>query len=1171
LSTNWTSDQWNAINARGGSLLVSAAAGSGKTAVLVERVIGRILDDVPPVDIDRLLVVTFSKASAAEMRSRVAKRIRERLKTTPDDPHLLRQQMLLNTARISTIHSFCYELVRQNFAQLGLSHDLRIGDNQELDLLLRGALQDVLARRYAQQDDSGFFDLVELVSGSRNDREMEKLVESLYHFLRSHPFYRDWIEEKRGYYNPAVPIEQSEWGKIIMDYAADGLAYSQGLLSSALYIMDEPMYQVYAETFIAEFNGLMYASEVAQNGSWDQLRQALDDICFGRLPALRGYTDGNRKNMVLDCRNQVKKIVKELREKRFCASAQQHAQDIAFLAPRISALFDTVLELDERYQAVKQERHVLDYSDLEHMALQLLVNRENGQLEKTELAQQLSQQLEEILVDEYQDTNAVQEMIFATLSRDQQNLFFVGDIKQSIYRFRQAMPELFIDRKEHSCDFDGKNFPACINLDRNFRSRSAVTETVNYLFRMLMSKKVGEIEYNHSEELVCGASYPEDIFNHCITEFHLIKTDKTKEEPRLTEAKYTAAYVHSLLQSKMPVGRGDQHAIRPEDICILLRSHKNRASDYAEALAEYQVPAWANVEEGFLESEEIAATLALLQAVDNPLLDMSVTHAMMSPIFGFTADQVAQVRSKNKYGSMYQAVQAAAEGGNVGCIKFLEVLEDLRHHSAWESAERVIRRLYEKTNFLRIAQVMPAGKLRCQNLRLLADYAAEYEAKGFRGVSGFLGFINHLKQQEGDLAPASASAGGAVTIRSIHSSKGLEYPVVILADMDKQLNRQDVRKNTQIHSRLGFACKRRDSQRMIQFTTVPLEAVRIEAEREQLSEELRILYVALTRAQEKLVLMSAVENPESKLKNRAVSICEGVVLPWAVQHSDDYFDWVLSAVMWHADGELLRDRAGVFSDYSAGKAGTFKVVFSDWEEQPLPQKKQEFVLGAADPAMVTRFAQNTAFRYPYAEESVTPSKFSVSQLSHQGSSDLFCAARPAFMNQKGMTAAQKGSATHHFMQYADYDRAAVSVEQELQRLVELGFIDAKQAQAVDCAAIGRFFGSDMALRMKQAPKLLREIRFMGELTARDLSPYTDKVKGSEPVLLKGVADCVLLEQDGAVVLDYKTDRVNTPEELVERYSGQLTLYARMLKEYLGCPVKECWIYSFALGKALRVC
>ncbi|MBP0963351.1 MAG: UvrD-helicase domain-containing protein, partial [Oscillospiraceae bacterium] len=339
MSNNWTPDQLNAIQARGGSLLVSAAAGSGKTAVLVERVIGRILDDNPPVDIDRLLVVTFSKASAAEMRSRVAKRIRERLKVTPDDPHLLRQQMLLDTARISTIHSFCYELVRQNFAQLGLSHDVRIGDQQELNLLQRGALQDVLARRYAAQDDSGFLDLVELVSSSRNDREMEKLVDKLYGFLRSHPFYHQWIEEKRAYYDPSVPIEQTEWGKIIMEYTADGLAYAQGLMSAAIDMMDEPMAASYASTYTSELHSLISASETAQRGNWDQLRKALDDITFVRLPSLRGYTDENRKSFVSGCRSKVKDLIGDLREKRLCASAQQHSEDVAFLAPRISALF----------------------------------------------------------------------------------------------------------------------------------------------------------------------------------------------------------------------------------------------------------------------------------------------------------------------------------------------------------------------------------------------------------------------------------------------------------------------------------------------------------------------------------------------------------------------------------------------------------------------------------------------------------------------------------------------------------------------------------------------------------------------------------------------------------------------------------------------------------------
>ncbi len=1009
MSKNWTPDQWNAIAARGGSLLVSAAAGSGKTAVLVERVIRRILDDRPPVDIDRLLVVTFSKASAAEMRSRVGRRIRERLQENPDDRHLLRQQMLLENARISTIHSFCFDLIRQNFAQLGLNYDVRIGDDQELKLLRRRALQQVLARRYAQKDESGFLELVELVSGSRNDLEMEKLVERLYDFLRSHPFYEDWLEEKKGYYDPSVPVEESEWGKIILGYAREGLGYAVELLQAAVSAMDEQMFGAYGGIYHEDINKVNGLLQVVETGEWDKIIEALRDFSFGRLPALKNYLDESRKGYVNDCRNEVKKLVEELKTKRFCASAAQHADDIAFFAPRIHALFDTVMELDREYEKAKRERSVLDYSDLEHMALRLLVKREGEDISKTELALRLSGQLDEILVDEYQDTNSVQEMLFITLSRNQENLFFVGDVKQSIYRFRQAMPELFIRRKNNSFDYDGKRFPACICLDRNFRSRPAVTDAVNYFFRMLMSERVGEIRYDQSEELVCGATFPEDEQNRCVAELHIIKTDKEKKASRQTEAEYVAAYIRDLLESRMLVGgEEDRHPIRPEDICILLRSHKNRAVDYVDALAEHRIPGWASVEERFLESEEISSVLAMLQAVDNPLLDLPLTQALMSPIFAMSADDVAQIRACDKQGSMYHALQLSAQKGNEAGRRFLDVLEDLRRHAAWEGADRVILRLYDKTNFLRIARVMPLGRLRRDNLRLLVNYAAQYEERGFRGVSGFLGFVNRLRQQEGDLAPASAAANGAVTIRSIHSSKGLEYPVVILADMDKRLNRQDVRQSTQIHSRLGFACNRRDNDRMIQFATVPLEAVRIEAEREQLSEELRILYVALTRAKEKLVMMAAMENPERTLRGCSAVIADNAVLPWAVRRAQSSFEWIASAMLWHPDGISLRRCAGLYSDHSVGKTGLFRVVFSDEQQCAVQAKRKDvFRFEPADPLLVKRFEANAAYRYPYLEESLSPSKFSVSQLSHRQSGESFCTTRPAFMNEQGMTAAQK--------------------------------------------------------------------------------------------------------------------------------------------------------------------
>jgi len=399
------------------------------------------------------------------------------------------------------------------------------------------------------------------------------------------------------------------------------------------------------------------------------------------------------------------------------------------------------------------------------------------------------------------------------------------------------------------------------------------------------------------------------------------------------------------------------------------------------------------------------------------------------------------------------------------------------------------------------------------------------------------------------------------------SSAGLR---VILA-AQKQMNRQDVRSNTQIHSSLGFACKRRDNNRMIQYTTVPLEAVRIEAEREQLSEELRVLYVALTRAKEKLVLVAASEDPLKKASRRAVSTINNAIAPWAVRRAGSYLDWIISALLWHCDGQELVKKAGLFSPRSFGTPGIFKVILDEGVKPSQQQNKNELQFAPPDAALLAQIEANSAFSYPFMEESLSPSKFAVSQLTHQQSEDYFCAVRPAFMNEQGMTSAQKGSATHKFMQFADYTAAQQSMEKELQRLVERAFLSAKEAEVVDRSAVAHFFASDLAKRMAAADSVLRELRFMGELTAEELAPYTDLVKGNEPVVLKGVADCVLIEEDGAVIIDYKTDRVKTGEQLMQRYHGQLELYARLVSAFLGCPVKECWIYSFVLDEALHVC
>ncbi|MBP1559612.1 MAG: helicase-exonuclease AddAB subunit AddA [Oscillospiraceae bacterium] len=986
MSRNWTSDQKNAIEARGGGLLVSAAAGSGKTAVLVERVIRRVLEDRPPVDIDRLLVVTFSKASAAEMCRRIGESIRARLQQTPDDPHLLRQQMLLDNAHISTIHSFCYELVRQNFTELGISHDVRLADEQETALLRGSALQKVLAHRYAEDDGRGFLELVEMISSTRNDRAVEKTVEKLYHFVRSHPFYHRWMEEKLALYSTKEPLENTPFGHIIMDYAREGLEFHRMKMQRCIDSMDQEMQAAYLQVFTNELRQLEELIGLAAGGSWDQLCHALQNSGFVRLPSLRSYADQRKKDYVTYCRSEMKDFVNELKEKRFCAGSEENAADLAYLQPRVAALFDTVLEFDQTYAEAKNQRHILDFSDLEHMALRLLVREEeDGSLRRTELARSLAEQFEEILVDEYQDTNAVQEMIFTTLSKQEENLFCVGDVKQSIYRFRLAMPELFMHRRQKSVLYDGQNYPACVVLGKNFRSREKVIDSVNFFFRMLMSRQVGEVTYDQTEELVCGADYPEDTHDLCRTELHVIDCSEGEYTPKTAEPEYVAAYVRRLLDSRMPVGRADdRHEIQPQDICLLLRSTKNRVGDYAAALGKYKIPTWTNLDSGFLKREEVSAVLALLRAVDDPLLDMPMVEAMTSPIFGMSSDDMARIRLFRPNGPFYYAVQKAAEAGDQNCLHFLEVLEKLRRHAAWESADRVILRLYEETGFLRVARVMPEGKLRRNNLRLLADYAREYGSRGYSGISGFLNLTSRLLEQEKDLAPAAAPSAGAVTICSIHSSKGLEYPVVLLCDLEHQFNRTDLNSSTQVHSELGFVCKRRDTEKLIQYTTVPLEAVRLEAEREMLSEEMRILYVALTRACEKLVLFAALNDPVRTLSRLTGPLVNNALPSLVVRGGKSYFDWIATALIFHPAGRELAALGGAYCEELARDDNCFRVIFAKAGDQPkVEDGEAAFGFAPADQALLRRFEENCSFVYPHAASVVTPSKFSVSQLSHQ--------------------------------------------------------------------------------------------------------------------------------------------------------------------------------------------
>lgn len=1171
----WTPQQQDAISARGGTLLVSAAAGSGKTAVLVERVIERLTDPVCPTDADRLLVVTFTKAAAAEMSGRISARIAQLLEQDPSSIRLQRQQVLLTRAHISTIHSFCSDLIRENFYKLGVAPDFRILEESEMQILRAEAADEALEEAYAQQDPV-FAQLVEAFSSTRDDKRLVDMIFTLYDFVRSHPFPKRWLKEKAELYHADVPAGQTPWGEKLFAFAADALDYALSLTRNSLEQMkaDEKINTAYEAAFFSDLNGLQVLREKAKQKQWDALFAGCSNFSFEKLKPLRGYADDPLKNQLSASRKEVKAAVEKI-GKLLGAEEEACGEEIAALSPLVERLFVLTTRFGDFLDAKKAERRAADFSDLEHWALRLLVQDTGGQPEFTEEAKELQNQFDEIMVDEYQDTNEAQDMIFQAVSKNGSNLFLVGDVKQSIYSFRQAMPQIFLNRRAAFVPYDrGKDeYPASISLDRNFRSRKGVTETVNFVFRQLMSRQTGDLDYDEQEELKAGASYPPADFPAAQLDIVDLSSVEDEREMVQAESRHLAEVIYELLGSGMQVTvDGITRPVGFSDICILLRSANKWASVYARELQRMGIPAWADTAGGFFAAPEVAVVLSFLRVIDNPLQDIPLLAVLMSPIYGFTADEMAPIRTPDVKLPLYLALKKAAENGTVRVQSFLKEMEELRTLAATLPADRLVRILYERTGYADMVQAMQNGELRLANLRLLLEYARKYEASGYGGISGFLRFVDRLERRGGDLPAASTvrETADVVRLMSIHRSKGLEFPVCILAGCSRRFNKE--RGDVLLHPELGFGAKLKDVQTGSRVTTLPREATALEIDRAEMSEELRVLYVAMTRAKEKLILVTTVKDAVKTLGKLAPRLTEEPRLqPYVVRSVSNISDWLLLCALRHPDGGRLRELAGALPGVTLPCEETWQIRLlrpEDLPDETVPE--QEKLPVVPKPEQVEALQAPLLYQYPYVALQGVQSKVAASELAAQEFSQQYAASsRPAFLSAKGLTPAERGTALHAFLQFANYKAACEAPEQELERLTAAGFITQEQAGAVDLERIRAFFQSAVARRMLQAERMEREYRFTVEIPARRVKPQLEGLpEGEEPVVLQGAMDCVFEENGGLVIVDYKTDHTKDTAALWERYKVQLGLYKQALEQCTGLQVKECLLYSFYLNRQI---
>ena len=1178
-----TEEQQAAVDNRGGGLLVSAAAGSGKTRVLVERLLARVEEGA---DVDRFLVITYTKAAAAELRGRIVEEISDRLALRPADGHLRRQATLVYKAGISTIHAFCAQLLRECGHLLDLDPDFRLCDEGEAGVLMLRALNDVLNKRYEAMD-SDFAQLVDTMSAGRDDARLVQIVLDIRGRVQAHPNPAAWLaQQERTFALEGIsdPV-QTPWGELLLTDAAGQASYWRRRMEEArdLCERDANLLANYGDSVAQTAQALQEFEEAAAQG-WDAARNLLP-IPFPTVGRKKMVDDPAAVERVKAIRTACKKRLEKL-EDWFADSGEDLLADLRTVYPAMRGLFALVRDFEEAYAAEKARRGLVDFSDLEHMAVRLLVG-EDGQ--PTELARQWSTRYDEIMVDEYQDTNEVQNAIFSALSRDGTNLFMVGDVKQSIYRFRLADPTIFLGKYRAFKPYTeaGEGEERRVILSRNFRSRPEVLEGCNDLFRAIMSVPFGEMEYADDQALYPGASYEPDPA-YCV-ELDALDGDIDGEEGAekvsrdLLEARFAARRIRELLDEGFPVsdGEGGTRPVRPSDMVILLRSPNTVLRHYARALGERDILWEAEGGGDFFGSTEISVALSLLQIVDNPRQDVPLISVLRSPVYGFSADRLAEIRAASPDTDFYAALEA--DDGE-DSQAFLAELDDLRFGSGDMSSHQLLWHIYDRTNLLGIFGAMEEGEARQGNLLALAELARQFEGSGHKGLFRFLTYLTRLRENGNTLTPPTPGrTGGGVRIMSIHKSKGLEFPVVLLCGLARRLNREDMNRPILFHPKLGVGPKGLDVERGIEYPTLARMAVARQLEREMMAEELRLLYVAMTRAKEKLILSVALTGGGKDLEKLAGDSGYPVD-PQVLLACQSVGQWVLLHALCRPEAGALRRAAGqevAIPEAPLGPQWDIRFVDGTALTQAPPRRWMAPEREIEENEDGTDLTGLLRWTYPHGAEVAIPSKLTATQLKGRAldeeaaeeaprPSRPLSFGRPRFAAEElGLTAAQRGTALHQVLQYIDFERSETveGVRAEISRLVEQQYITPQQGEAVDPAPIAAFFQSDLGQDLLSSVFLRREFKFSILEPARRYYPQAGE---GEQVLFQGVVDCYYETLEGITVVDFKTDRVTkaTLAHRAEHYRPQLEAYSRALEEITGKRVIRRVLWFFALGRSV---
>lgn len=1209
----WTNEQQAAIDSRGQTLLLSAAAGSGKTAVLVERIIRRLLDKEYPIDITELLVVTFTKAAAAEMRDRIGTALMKALSETKD-PRVERQLALLPSAQISTLHAFCQHVIRKYFYTIDLDPAFSIAGEEELNLLRRQVLEDVFLSYYEDDEKASIlYPLADMFGSDRGDDILMDTVSRMYTYARSLAWPEHWLKEAARAYDvaPDAVIDDMVWAGPIKDAVRRILEEDAHLYDGVLYhLRQREAFAPACDTFVAEQAALRQA---AQARSWNDLSRFVRAIDFPRLKSLRKLSDDDKAvwERCKKVRDDVKKdVIKTLQSVYFSATPEEWLDGMRAMKPVMDGLVTLTLDFAKAYGAAKKEKGWIDFSDLEHFCLQILLAPDASPEHPvpSAAAEELRSQYEEVFIDEYQDTNGVQELITRLVSGED-NRFMVGDIKQSIYRFRLADPTLFLE-KYQSFSRDEKAVQHCIDLGRNFRSVPVVLDAVNAVFSRAMTAEAAGMDYGEREKLYAGRQAPDDErWIGGPVEVDIVPTPSDEEDDDGStafekECRFIAGRIGELLASGRMAARkdGTLEPLSYRHIVVLLRSMAGKADVLIQALQEGGIPSYAEQSGGYFAAVEVQVMLALLRCIDNPEQDLAMAAVLRSPLVGLDETALAGVRLAGD-GTLWQNLPAFVASLPDGVDEkedlqqFMAAFDSWRTYSRRHGVAELLQRLYDDTAYVDFVGAMPGGDVRQANLKALYDRARQYEEAGFRGLFRYLQLMDKMKEDGLDLAPAKvvSEKEDVVRIMSIHKSKGLEFPVVFVADMGKAFNRRDTQDQILFHNRLGIGLKQYDPEWRISYPTLIWSGIAAQLRWEGTAEEERILYVAMTRARDQLILTGHSSHIDRDWQRWTSHLNPA--------QAKSYFNWVMPAALapfgakadadYARPGAAWQDAVWQVRIAKAVPAGTVEEGAYDGEPR-LEALRRGDLTGTPVPSWLD---EQLSWQYAYPQAVRTAAKFSVSEVKRRyqelhsdelqdeaalsvpaaavippspGEDDAFAALPPWLAGEEAaVSGAQRGTALHKALQYITpaADQTTATLRREIDAFVRQGLLSREEAKLVYVPVLAAFCQSDIGRRMAESPELHREYPFTVLLAGGDPLPETET---GEQILIQGVIDCLFREDDAWILVDYKSDRLETADAFRRRYAVQLALYKRAVEQITHRPVEETYIYSLHLQQEIRL-